>query len=342
MFCTNCNRTRVTVTIPIYAPSTNMNPRRSDLLPAFTLIVLLVHPPPSTPAYDASIARAAIKIMPVALMLHLLFSFLMYGDPKTLASELFPIRHSELPVDATDPGLIAQFLGGTNPLTGVAVECVDGEAYLNGKYCGWINQMNVAYPLGGIGSIIWGPLSRVLMYNTLPMFALFVFIVGLYMAYQLLGHYIILIIANLAFLSIKLASCGKYPKNKARVMDLLEARISPAYTDLFKLLQPRGRPRYKLDDIKAGKFVVEEAGHFYVMRCLPSNVPNGRQLQEVVDAFGLVTDNESPFLKHALKTWEQMPLHSYRTYANDKYRVALAEANIPLNFVAETQPQSSS
>merc|ERR1712166_1327890 len=62
-----------------------------------------------TPAYDASIARAAIKMMPIALMLHLLFSFLMYGDPDTLASELYPISHSQFPVDATDPGLIAQF-----------------------------------------------------------------------------------------------------------------------------------------------------------------------------------------------------------------------------------------
>lgn len=259
----------------------------------------------------------------------------MYGDPDTLASELYPISHSQFPVDATDPGLIAQFLEGTNPRTGLPTVCDEGESYLNGEFCGWVNQMNVAFPLGGIGSIVWGPLSRTLLYSALPIFFLFVFVVGLYVSYRLIGHIILLILAQIIIWFIQLITFGKYPKDDHKATNTLEARIAPAYTELFKLLQTNGRPRYAADDVKTGKFVVEEDGHFFVMRCLPKHVPKGKDLTAVIDNFGLVTDKESPFLLHALKTWQQMPLHSYRIYANDKYRTALSEANVPMNVVEE-------
>jgi hypothetical protein len=169
--------------IPILIPFAMLNFYLSFQLDKLWLLRLYG----GTPAYDASIARAAVKMMPIALMLHLGFSFLMYGDPKTLAGELIDTGHSEIPIDRSDASLIAQFMDGTDHLTGIQTECEDGESYLNGRYCGWINQMNVAYPLGGIGSIVWGPLSRVMLYNTLPIFFLFIVVVGVYIAYQVIG-----------------------------------------------------------------------------------------------------------------------------------------------------------
>jgi len=281
-----------------------------------------------TPAYDASIARNAIQLMPIALILHLLFAFLMYGDTETLAGELIPFTHSEFPEDPRDPSQITNFLNGPDK-----DDCGEIDT---GEWCGWITQMNDKYPLIGLGPLIWGPMSRVFLYNVLPIFFLLAVVSGLYVAYRLVGYYIIMFIAKIVYLTIKCVTFGKYPKSQSKAISLLEARISPSYTGLFKLLQPSGRPRFQSDDVKAGKFVIMEDDHFYVMRCRPTDVPKGKELEKVIKNFGLVTDRDSTFLKHALKTWQQMPMHSYRVYANDKYRVALSEANVPMNVVEET------
>jgi len=283
-----------------------------------------------TPAYDASIARNAIQLMPIALILHLFFAFLMYGDTNTLAAELFPISHPEFPEDPSDPVQIMAFFNGPNP-EDESCGKIDTE-----EWCGWINEKIKEYPLIGLGPLVWGPMSRVLLYNTLPIFFLLAVVLGLYVAYRLVGYYIVLFIAKIVYLTIKFITCGKYPKSQSKAISLLEARVSPPYTGLFKLLQPNGRPRFQSDDVKAGKFVIVDGGHFYVMRCPPTDVPKGKELKEVIENFGLVTDKNSTFYKHALKTWEQMPMHSYRVYANDKYRVALSEANVPMNVVEET------